>query len=65
MASYLQEAMGQIFQTESVGAVVEKHNLECFVFFFCSLTSPICIHATRSGLDVSALMNTDVYFSLE
>lgn len=63
MISYLQKTMGQIFQMESADAVVEKHYLECFVIN--SLTSPIYIHTTRSGLDVSALMHTNVYFSLE
>lgn len=37
MASYLQKTMGQIFQIESAGAVVEKHNLECFIFLFTDI----------------------------
>lgn len=63
MVSYLQKTMGQIFQMESAGAVVEKHHLECFIIR--SLASPIYSHTTRSGLDVSDLMNTDVHFPLE
>lgn len=33
MVSYLQKTMGQIFQMESAGAVVEKHHLEFYYLF--------------------------------